>query len=348
MTVRILVAENSAYNAATHGVAVKAAISTGYGSDISAQIQITDAGYVDAYNKAIADPNIIAIVHSYASLTWYIGYANYLYSAYKCLTFMPLGSNSFIPLSNPTAIPSGIVTCGAGDVGYEDQNNTAYGYGLEFWDNDGTPSAGADVSSYSTGIICGKMLKIKDTVSEEWVTVRERARLFADRAEANRTTSPWDYYNGYGIINIANAIAQPEPTPEPTPIVPDPTAPESILSNLHYYSVQHLMNKIIGETDHTYSIQECANIYYGNTDLRQYSFQEVINLLVGHSNLTEWSIQECLNYLIGETNLQAYSVQEALSLIWNKVYSQGLAKYNSRYGIKYNATDFMTYGVQNV
>lgn len=348
MTVRILVAENSAYNAATHGVAIKAAISSGYGSDISAQITITDAGYLDAYHQAMADPNIIAIVHSYADLMWNLIYANYLYSAYNCLTFMPLGSNSFVPLTNPTTIPSGIVTCGAGDVGYEDQNNTAYGYGIEFWDNDGTPSAGADVSSYSTGIICGKMLKIKDANAESWASTRERARLYADRAEANRTGDPWDYYNGYGIINVANAIIPPEPTPEPEPDPVDPTDPSAILANLHYFSIQHLMNKIIGEVDHTYSTQECANIYYGNTDLRQYTFQEVINLLVGHSNLREWSIQECLNYLIGETNLQAYSVQEALSLIWNKVYSKGLAKYNSRYGVKYTATDYVTYGVQNV
>ena len=47
---------------------------------------------------------------------------------------MPLGSNAFTQLTDPTDIPYSIVTCGAGDVGYEDKNNTAYGYGLEFWD----------------------------------------------------------------------------------------------------------------------------------------------------------------------------------------------------------------------
>jgi len=183
-----------------HANNIITAISTGYGSDISNQCLIVSS---DPFVSASLDNNIIAIVRSYSG--WESNVSQSLGVYPNTLTFFPAGSNTFslVAITQESEIPNLVLT-GAGDVGYEDKNNT--GYGIEFWDSDLNLSSTSDESSYSTGIILGKLLKIKDTLNCSWWEARYRARKTTDRNESNRLTSEWDLYNGYGIINVNNAI----------------------------------------------------------------------------------------------------------------------------------------------
>jgi hypothetical protein len=196
MAIRVIVSDTALGD---HANTVKAAISLGYGSDISDQIEIKTGGL--SADLAYADSiGAIAVVRS---TTGYSSYASLAESYYpRILMFMPLGSNSNIELTTALSV---IVSSGAGDA--ENKNNTAYGDGLEFWDNDYDTATSDDVSSYSNGVVAGKLLKIRDTLNTDWVTAREYAQETADRLEPNRTMgTKWHKYNGYGKINISNAI----------------------------------------------------------------------------------------------------------------------------------------------
>jgi len=217
--VRIIVSDTAL---GAHANAVKAAISLGYGSDIASQIEIRTGGLSSdlAYASSIG---AIAVVRS---TTGYSGYNSLALSYYPNIqVFMPLGINTFEELYNGLEC---IVTSGAGDA--ENQNNTGYGIGLEFWDNDYETSVSADISSYSNGVVAGKILKIKDTLDCLWWEARYRARMTCDKGESNRINAVQDLYNGFGKINVTNAVAysdaiiddpnasaEPEPEPEPEP-----------------------------------------------------------------------------------------------------------------------------------
>ena len=170
-------------------------------------------------------PDCEIILYSYAGVAWYVEYAKTLYRDYGILTCMPLGSNLFAELpvfgtyggSGTTPDPRVIVTVGAGDE--ELQNYTAWGNGIEFWDWDlsQTDPSSSDQSSYSNGTIAGKLMYIKDYWTaqgeeRDWWDVRWVARKTAGRTEANRsadstiTTVTWCRYNGFGRINVANAL----------------------------------------------------------------------------------------------------------------------------------------------
>ena len=197
MAIRVIVSDTALGD---HANTVKAAISLGYGSDISNQIEIKTGGL--SADLAYADSiGAIAVVRS---TTGYSSYASLAESYYpRILMFMPLGSNSNVELTTALSV---IVSSGAGDT--ENKNNTAYGNGLEFWDNDYDTATSDDVSSYSNGVVAGKLLKIRDTLSCSWWEARYRARKTADRTEDNRPVSTeWHNLNGYGKINISNAVA---------------------------------------------------------------------------------------------------------------------------------------------
>jgi hypothetical protein len=205
-----------------HGIDVRTAISQGYGSDISSQIVILPLS--DAIQRAQSDINIIAFVRSALGWANFINTAKNLYP--RVQSFFPLGSNNFELLNLwGTPEPSLIVTCGAGDE--EGRNNTGYGNGLEFWDWDlyqsNPPSS--DQSSFSNGIIAGKLLKIKDTLNCTWWEARYRARITADRFESNRETYIWDSRNGFGRISVAKAIAANYLTIPQDPYIPPPPPP---------------------------------------------------------------------------------------------------------------------------
>lgn len=190
-----------------HGLDIKTAISNGYGSDISDQIQIISY-WSPAFAEARDNDNIIALIRSEAGVSGYVYQALSIYP--RVQTFFPLGSNTFEKLQQfNTPDPPVIIISGAGDYSNptNDKNNTAYGNGLEFWDQDLNVSDTSDESSFSNGYVLGKILKIKDTLACTWWEARYRARINADRNESNRLLSYWDIYNGFGKINVDNAIA---------------------------------------------------------------------------------------------------------------------------------------------
>lgn len=194
--IRLIVSD---ITAGDHAQTVKNAISSGYGSDISEQIEIVASNLSTAL--AYADSiGAVAVVRSTTGISSLQELAQNYYPDIQ--VFMPLGSNSYIELTGELDV---IVSSGAGDT--ENKNNTGYGGGLEFWDNDLETTISDDFSSYSNGVVAGKILKIKDTLNCTWWEARYRARMTADRNESNRLTSEWDLHNGYGKINIANAIA---------------------------------------------------------------------------------------------------------------------------------------------
>jgi len=190
----------------SHGQSVKESISIGYGSDISNQIIFKTSG-AESLLYVLNNINIISVVQPTSMVEFFIDTAKTFYPRVQ-YTF-PLGSNDFARLdvfadTNPPLI----TTCGAGDFldASQDRNNTAYGNGLEFWDHDLSIDDTGDASSFSTGIIAGKLLKIKDYLKCSWWEARYRARMTADKIEPNRATTPLDIYNGYGKINVASAI----------------------------------------------------------------------------------------------------------------------------------------------
>jgi len=204
---RIIISDDTgtAGSPGAHGLAIQAAIVAGYGSDIADQISIITP-YSAAKQFAAENESVIALIRSYAGVAGYVGEAVSLYP--RVQFFFPLGSNTFEQLNVFTKEePPVICVSGAGDL--ELRNNTAYGNGLEFWDYDLTDDniPNGDQSSYSNGVILGKLLKIKDELNCTWWEARYRARMSANRNESNRATNNWDLHNGYGRIDVYKSVS---------------------------------------------------------------------------------------------------------------------------------------------
>lgn len=204
----------------THGIYIKQAILQAYPELPESQI-INFANAEDAMNYCRNNLNVEAFIRSTTYINMF--HINELYP--RVLFFHPMGSNSFIDVNRFTQEePPKCVLVGAGDE--EGCNNTGYGKGLEFWDWDlyqSNPPSG-DQSSYSNGIILGKMLKIKHALNCNWWEARWRARATADRTEPNRVTWMWDLYNGYGRINVQRAIEYKGFVPQDPYIIPNEPA----------------------------------------------------------------------------------------------------------------------------
>lgn len=182
-----------------HGIYVLEALNQGYGSSLTALTDITGKGITYGFQIA-QDTGYELLIYSYQGAGNLVPTFTELYPDIQ--GFMPLGSNNFEELATPTSIPV-MVTCGAGAT----ENITGYGMGLEFFDNESIGS-GAIQSSLSTGIIAGKIMRIKDTCNCTWWQARLRARITADRTlHTHPNGEYWNKYNGFGIINVANAIA---------------------------------------------------------------------------------------------------------------------------------------------
>ena len=126
------------------------------------------------------------------------------------LSVIPLGDNYFYDLGFSAAFNNKAIVCtGAGDFldPSQDRNNTGFGNGLDFWDHDIDIDNDSDASSFSTPIIAMKLFKIKIERGCGWYEAVYCAKMTADRNEPNRITYPWDLRNGYGRINVNNAIA---------------------------------------------------------------------------------------------------------------------------------------------
>jgi hypothetical protein len=187
--IRVVISDNVLTG---HPELVRAAILAGYGSGLT-QIDVEIRNYgLEADLLYASSVGAIAVVRSLVGLNNCIVNALAQYPGIQM--FMPLGSNSLVELSSPSSIPV-IVTCGASDTQH---NKIAFGNGLEFFDDDnGDPG---QASSFSNGIIAGKLLKIKDALGCSWWEARYRGRMTA-------SIGLWNKNDGYGIIDIAAAIA---------------------------------------------------------------------------------------------------------------------------------------------
>ncbi len=126
--------------------------------------------------------------------------------------FQPMGSNSHIQIFlTPDTIPN-VITNGAG--GGTGHNINGFGNAMQFFDNTAT------ASSWSNGTIAGQFLYIKEQVqiakSREcsWWEVTYRCRTTASLGIAG-----WTVNDGFGQINVADAIAYAGSVPSnPYPI----------------------------------------------------------------------------------------------------------------------------------
>lgn len=146
--------------------------------------------------------NCKIIIRSSTGMSSYINFANSNYP--NVLIFMPAGNNSHVQVYTGT-LPSLIIT-GAGDTA----NFT--GYNIEFWDID--PIYG-NASSFSNGYIAGKIAYIMDTKNCDVWEARYRARISTGNALTNE--------NGYGKINITNALNYNGSVPTDPYLIPDTT-----------------------------------------------------------------------------------------------------------------------------
>lgn len=171
-----------------HGESVRSAVVYGYNYP---NISNKTAIYGGSYTTDVSIAKTIRarlVVRSFSGVEFELVNSDSCYPS--ILSVWPLGSNSFVELTSLSSIPVS-VTCGAGTT----QNDTAYGNGLEFWDENNGGSSGA------AGIVAGKLLKIKHSRGGSWWDARYSARATASNG------GTWDKFNGYGKINVAAAIA---------------------------------------------------------------------------------------------------------------------------------------------
>jgi hypothetical protein len=191
MPVRIIISDNVLIG---HPENIRAGILDEYPELGESAISIQDAGFAAdlAYALLIGAS---AIVRSISDLNSCIAIAQNKYQN-GIQAFFAFLSNTHSEQLVPTDIPN-IITVGAGILA----NETAYGAGLEFWDED-LDLVEPELSSFANGRVAGKLLKIKDALGCSWWEARYRARMTASHKGA------WDKYNGYGKINVDAAIAR--------------------------------------------------------------------------------------------------------------------------------------------
>ncbi len=192
MNARIIISDFTLHG---HPEIIRDAVSTGYGEDVSSNIEIRNFGFSEDIAYA-AQIGAEALIRSTTGLSSHIDQALQYYILNDIQTFMPLGSNDHIRIDSPSEIPV-IITAGAGT----EENQTAFGPALEFFDNY-TEEGEANLSSFSNGIILGKMLRIKDELQCSWWEARWRARQTAGSPGAQCRSEQ----NGYGKINVQNAL----------------------------------------------------------------------------------------------------------------------------------------------
>jgi hypothetical protein len=208
MSIRIVISDNVLIG---HPETIREAIIAADPAITTAMIEIRTGGFA-ADILHVFSINAEAVVRSLDGIQGNIVDAQKYYPLIQ--SFIPLGSNSSEQLTlTPDSIPT-IITSGAGLV----QNETGWGNGLAFWDDDTTRETPETFeSSFSNGTICGKLFAIKDAVGCGWWEARYRARMTASNGGV------WDLHNGYGKIDVAASIAYAGVIiPDPFVITPDP------------------------------------------------------------------------------------------------------------------------------
>lgn len=196
---RIFISDSTA--GGTHGATIRSAILAANPalslSDITLQLNATyQLSSVLADMATARNGGYEAFVHSTIIAPQLISTAQEFWEASQTMrVFVPLGSNSHEQLTYTPDTRPAMVTCGAGVT----QNETGYGNALWFFDDDnGSPG---NASSFSTGVIVGKLLAVKDGRGCGWWEA-----IYAAAQTASHGGSP-TLNDGYGIIDTAAAIA---------------------------------------------------------------------------------------------------------------------------------------------
>jgi hypothetical protein len=128
------------------------------------------------------------VIRSYTGLLKAIGFAgNYP----EIQIIMPSGSNSFIESFSGDILNCPVIVTGAGI------SHNVTGYTLEFFSIDPT---GENLSSFSNGYIAGQIAFLADFLGLTY----DEARMLARNTGSQN--NEYDYFDGYGSININEAI----------------------------------------------------------------------------------------------------------------------------------------------
>jgi hypothetical protein len=192
----VLISGNSEYE--DHDLDVKQSFLIGYSSYNGTEFDGNVDLYLDQFLESLftyaENNNYDIIVRSYAGLNSYISIAND-HPAVKL--FMPSGSNSPVLTFSGDLQNCPIIVTGAG----VDSNVT--GYQIDFYSID--PITSNNLSSFSNGYIAGQIAFISDYLDITVDEARTRAR------ETGSNGGIYDYQNGYGSINVGEAINGPVP-----------------------------------------------------------------------------------------------------------------------------------------
>jgi hypothetical protein len=110
---------------------------------------------------------------------------------------MPAGSNNYTQAFFGDVITSPVVITGAG----VDSNLT--GFKLEFFSID--PITATNASSYANGYVAGQLAFVANTLNCNFDSARALARTKGSE------NGSWDFYNGFGKVQLQNMITNPLP-----------------------------------------------------------------------------------------------------------------------------------------
>lgn len=123
---------------------------------------------------------------------------------------VPIGGNSDVEITYPAIFQGNIVRVSAGD---ETERTLSFGNSLEFWDTE-------TANSWVVPLIAAKLMEIADIRDDgnndfqKHAGARYAARVTAARTETTHPSGQdWNKQNGYGKVNVANAIALTAPVP---------------------------------------------------------------------------------------------------------------------------------------
>lgn len=182
-----------------HGVKVKEFFDDEYGTTIDSEIYTAEVSDLLVYMEAAGIP---IFTRSYTGANYTYPLADQHYPDVLCV--MALGSNTHEEINFPM---SALICTGARQTGTGDNNDTAYGTSLDFWDFEDDGDL-ADESSFSTPTIAAKLLKIMEGRNCGNWEARYCARITALRTEARRPPNTlWTNEDGFGRIDVTAAIA---------------------------------------------------------------------------------------------------------------------------------------------
>jgi hypothetical protein len=180
-----------------HDINVKKAFEQGYSSydgtvyegEITLLAQSIYSSFVYAEQN-----NYQLMIRSTTGLSAGIYYSSYFPSV---KLIMPSGSNNFQLTYNGDIETCPVIVTGAGI------NSNSTGYKIDFYSVD--PITTENLSSYSNGFIAGQIAFIANALD----CSIEDARILA--REKGTQNGVWDYYNGYGKVELSTILESPFP-----------------------------------------------------------------------------------------------------------------------------------------